>query len=324
MKKIKHSGSLLTIAVLAVIFVMIIFSQISLKERGENIGKHVSLIVYGDDSERWENLRQGAELVCKERNADLGLMTMLTEDDVSEQEDIIERELDDGADALIIAACNSGQIRDYILNKRLRIPVIFVETVNNVKEGVPFVAPDDYKMGYELGEQIVKNESDIVTVAIISENTDRDSVALREKGLREAIDGKVGKVINWTKNGNERNAKTRMFIQRALVSEATDVIVTFDNTSTDALLDALTNLNQKSKVYCISTSNKAVYSLYNGEVKALDYPNEFSMGYLAAMYALDGSNAKKIYSDKPVDHRIVRKENMYDKENQRLLFPFVN
>ena len=324
MKSIKNSGSLLTLAVLIVILVCFTMLQINLNEQENETVKHVSLIVYGDDSERWENLRQGAELVCKERKADLGLMTMLTEDDVAEQKEIIEREIEDGADALIIAACNSGQIKEYIENRKLHIPVVFVETVDSDEKDVNYIAPDDYLIGYELGEQIVKNESDIVTVAIISDNTDKDSIVLREKGLRDAIDGKVGRIIGWTGKGHENSARTRMFIQRALVSEATDVIVTFDNTSTDALLDALTNLNQQSKIYCVSTSNKAVYSLNKGDIKAIDYSDEFSMGYLAAMYAIDESYAKKKYSDTTVDHRIVRKENMYDKENQRLLFPFVN
>ena len=48
------------------------------------------------------------------------------------------------------------------------------------------------------------------------------------------------------------------------------------------------------------------------------------MGYIAAMYAIDGSAARKRYSGEAVDYRIVRKENMYDKDNQELLFPFVN
>ena len=54
------------------------------------------------------------------------------------------------------------------------------------------------------------------------------------------------------------------------------------------------------------------------------YTNEFSMGYLAAMHALKNNDAKKKYSRTPIEYRIVRKENMYDEDNQTLLFPFVN
>ena len=113
-------------------------------------------------------------------------------------------------------------------------------------------------------------------------------------------------------------------IRDAVVTDATDVIVTFDNSTGDALLDAMENLNQSSKVYSISTSNKAVYYLYNKEIKALEFTNEFSMGYLAALNALDRSYAEKEYAGEKIEHRLVRKENMYDEDNQKLLFPFVN
>ena len=322
MKKLNDTKSLLAVTVLLVILIVTATFQIVGRTPRKEERKHVSMIVFGEDSERWENMRQGAGLVCSDNDADLSMLTMMSENDVGEQEEIIEREIAGGADALIIAPCNSNVIEDYINRKKPGIPVVFIGSF--ISKDTVFIAPDDYQIGYDLGEEIVKNESDIVTVAIISENTQRDSVVLREKGLRDAIDGKVGKVIDWTRSDKEGPANTQVYIQKALVTDATDVIVTLDNSTGDALLDALENLNQSSKVYSISTSNQAVYYLYNKEIKALEYTNEFSMGYLAAVYAIDSSYAKKKYPDEKIDHRLVRKENMYDKDNQTLLFPFVD
>ena len=327
MKRLKDNKSLLISMILLFILLVFVVLQSDFAPREDKERKHVSMIVYGDDSERWENMRQGAGLVCSEKNADLSLITMMTENDVQEQKDIIDREIEDGADALIIAACDTAGIKDHLRDKKLRIPVSFVEAAGDISmpfENVYCAAPDDYRIGYELGQSIVENESDIVTVAIISENLQREGVSLREQGLRDAIDGSVGKIINWSRNDHEKNAGTRMFIQRALVSEATDVIVTFDNPTTDALLDALNNLNATSRIYCISTSDKAVYNLYSKEIKVLGYPDEYAMGYLAAIYALDRSEAWKKYRDTGIEYRLVRKENMYDEDNQTLLFPFAN
>ena len=272
MNRIKHHKSLLTIAVLLIILLFLVIFQ----TRGAGTSrteerKRISLVVYGDDTERWENLRQGADLVCKRSSADLSLLTTLSENDTAEQTEIIDREIEDGADALIIAACNSSGIREHMDSIRPDIPVVFVESIEDANSKEMFIAPDDYNMGLDLGRSIAENESDIVTVAIISENTDRDCVKLREKGLRDALEGKVGRITDWKRDERNMQVPTRVFIQKAVVSEATDVIVTFDNTATDALLDALANLNKKSKVYSISTSNEAVYSLYKGEIKTLEY-----------------------------------------------------
>ena len=324
MMKLKRYRRLLVVAVLLLIFLVVAISVNDLTTSKGDDRKQVSLIVYGDDQERWENLRQGAGLVCDQKNAGLSLLTMFSENDTAEQEEIIDREIQSGADALIIAACNSAQIRDYVESKKLSIPVVFVEEVESLDQDLVRITPDDYRMGYELGEELVKNESDIVTVAVISESTQRDSVALREKGLLDAIDGKVGKILMWSRDENNKRTNKRQFIQKALVSEATDVIVTFDSFTSDALIDALANLNTKSKVYAISTSDKALYNLYSKEILALGYPNEYAMGYIAAMNALDRPYAQKKLSGKKTEFKIVRKENMYDEENQTLLFPFVN
>ncbi len=324
MKRLYENKSLIFVVILLVFFLIITVFQANSVTPKDKAAGHVSMIVYGDDQERWENMREGAYLVCTEKNANLSMMTTLSENDPEEQMEIIERELEDGTDALIIAPCNSKAIKEFIEEKHLRIPVVYIESVENASFTDINVATDDYAMGYALGEEITANESDIVTVAIISENTERDSVSLREQGLRDAIEGKVGKIINWSRKEYGTGANTRTFIQRAIVSEATDVIIAVDNSTTDALLDALVNLNQSSKVYSISTSNKAVYYLYNNEIRALEYPDEFSMGYLAATYALDTANASRKFAHKKIEYRMVRKENMYDKENQTLLFPFVD
>ena len=324
MRILKNNKSLPVIILLLVLIPVAVILQMDGGSTKQEKRKHVSMIVYGDDAERWENMREGAALVCEDRESDLSLLTMMSENDTAEQKEIIERETEDGANALVIAACNSSEIKDYVENRNLKIPVVFLETVSSTEGGNEYIAPDDYKMGYELGEEMLKNESDITTVAIVSENTKRDSVALREKGFTDAVDGKIGKMVKWSRNEYEAKANTRMFLQRAIVSEATDVIVTFDNSTTDALLDALENLNKTRKVYSISTSNKAVYNLYNKQIIALGYPDEFSMGYLAAMYALDRGEAVKKYGDKKIGYRIVRREDMYDENNQKLLFPFVD
>ncbi len=324
MKRLYEKKSLIVVIVLLIIFLITAAYQINSGTTEDKPARHVSMIVYGDDTERWENMYEGAYLVCKEYNAELSLLTTMSENDVTEQEEIIEREIEDGIDALLIAPCDSSVIKRFVDRKKLKIPVVYIETVEEATFTDINIAGDDYKMGYALGEEIVTNESDIVTVAVISDNTNRDSVVLREKGLRDAIEGKVGKVIDWSRSETAVNSNTRTFIQKEIVSEATDVIVVFDNTTTDALLDALSNLNKKSKVYSISTSNKAVYNLYNKEIKALEYPDEFSMGFLAAINALDRSYAVKKYHNKKIEYRMVKKENMYDEDNQTLIFPFVD
>ncbi len=69
MKKLKSYRELLVIAALILVFLGVAISQTKLQTPILQTEKRVSLIVYGDDSERWENLRQGAGLVCENKKA---------------------------------------------------------------------------------------------------------------------------------------------------------------------------------------------------------------------------------------------------------------
>ena len=73
----------------------------------------------------------------------------------------------------------------------------------------------------------------------------------------------------------------------------------------------------------IANSDKTVYHLDNGTIKALLYENEYSIGYLGIYQLL--SNTKMDYDDlsKMIEYRVVEKQNMYSTFNQKMLFPFV-
>ena len=131
MKRLYEKKSLIIVIVLLIIFLAMAVYQVNFGTTENKPPKHVSMIVYGDDSERWENMYEGAYLVCKEQNAELSLLTMMSENDVNEQEEIIEREIEDGADALLIAPCDSSVIKHFIDQKELKIPVVYIETVES-------------------------------------------------------------------------------------------------------------------------------------------------------------------------------------------------
>ena len=90
MKMLKKYRSILIIAVLLLVFLLSITYQMNGSEKENEQRKRISFIVYGDDSERWENMRQGAGLVCDEYGADISLITMMSDDDAEEQKQIIE------------------------------------------------------------------------------------------------------------------------------------------------------------------------------------------------------------------------------------------
>lgn len=283
----------------------------------------ISLIVYDINSRNWDNLKQGAELACSGLNAEIRFCGIEAYNDAKEQIALIEREIADGADAILLAACDSKAIGEYLDNATLNIPVVLVQNGAETKKEYDCVTNNDYEMGQLLGKTITSNENKIVKVAIISDGLEKKEIEARKQGVLDEIDSHVSKILVWERDEDEKQLITRKFIQNHLLEEAVDVVVALDNSASVALMDALINLNRSTKVYMISTADESVYYLDRGKVKALLYSSDFDIGYEGAKYILDGKKAKKQFENIDIKYQIISKENMYDEDVQTFIFPFV-
>ena len=285
--------------------------------------KQISIIAYGADADRWENLKDGAELACEKSEAEISVVTMSDADDFDEQCILIDREIANGADGVIIAACNSEKVGSFLKEKSYKTPVVFAETGDGGISGYDTVSADDYQLGADLAEQVIENERSWIKVAIVADDMDRNSIATRWQGVYDTLKGYAPNIVTWDRNENEKDMMTRKYLQRWLVEEAVDVVVTLDSESTDALMDAMDNLNKTRKVYSIATSNKAVYYLDHDKIKALKYQDEFGIGYLSAARVLRLLGEDAPDDDKAIASRIVVKSDIYEGDNEKILFPFV-
>lgn len=308
------------ILILAVLLVLALIGELTyytyLSKREEPI-RQISLIVYGSDPARWENLRQGAELAASDLHAEVTLITMSTEDDALEQISLIEREIANGADALLIAACDSETVGAYIAHTRPKIPYLFVES-GILTEDV--LAASDEEMASSLAHTIDENEKDWIKVALIADHLERESVRKRLEVMQDPGVKYADEVVLWERNEQEKNKKAQFFLQRELTEEAVDVVVALDNSSMEELLDATVNLNKDIKIYGIANSNKSVYYLDNRLIKSLVFEDEFSIGYLGVQKVLD---EKKREQEETIRFEVVGYDAVYEAAHQKLLFPHV-
>ena len=70
----------------------------------------ISVIVRGRAGDRWESIRQGADQAASEMNVDLSFITLSGENDSAEQISLLQREIDAGADAIVLSASDSAAL----------------------------------------------------------------------------------------------------------------------------------------------------------------------------------------------------------------------
>lgn len=289
-----------------------------IQSRGESAqSRMISIVVYDSDKERWESLRQGAETAAASRDAEIRLVTISNELNWQEQIQLFERELRNGTDCFLIAAADSEEMDRFLTENRFPFPYQMIETGGSASEN-PVVEVDNYKMGYELAEQLLEQEKPTTKLAVILENEQRESVEKRIQGFLDAISQSQMEVVRWERTSGEEGIQTKRLLQKMLTQEAVDLVVAFDNSTFEAAVDAITNLNKECGIYGVGNSEQAVAALDSNLCKALAYQDEFSIGYLGVCQLLEKSKE----TVQP-QYRIVTRENMYRAENEKLIFPFV-
>ena len=85
-------------------------------------------------------------------------------------------------------------------------------------------------------------------------------------------------------------------------------------------------MQQAPEVYGIGATDKIVYYLDKGSIGGLVFQNEFSIGYLGMeqmVNYLDNEASVRQMQEISIEYYKATRENMYDPELQRLLFPIV-
>lgn len=319
MKSVKRN---ILVIIVAIVLLMLFFATTSYIYSGnkEEEPKHISVILYGNAMDRWESLKQGIDQAGIDENTEITYVLMSSENNDEEQLLLIQREIDNGADGILLAANDSNMDLSTIHMTSKKAPIVCIES-GLASSDITLVSANNYDMGVSLAEAITENENDIAKIAIVKDNLQRDSVQERFNGFENKIKEKFSKFTNWERKEGEDRAM--IFAQRELTEEAVDVVVAFDNSSLEAVIDATINLNKKVKIYGIANSDKAVYYLDNGRMQTLVYQDEFSIGYIGLKTLLGGTKYNKSEMSHYIKYHVVDDENLYLPNNQRVLFPFV-
>ena len=300
----------------------------------------ISVIVYGNNRDRWAFLREGLNQGASELPVELSFSAMAQEADPQEQIRVVNQEIRNGADGILLAACDSTALNQTVAEAAGQVPVLMLETdVEDNAKTLGCLAADDYEMGKALGE-FVKETYPGRTVSLIDEFTERSSVSRRQEGFLDAI-GDSADVRRWQRG--EGDYGLSLYIAKMYRQEGRGTVVTaLDATSLEAVLDAFEKLEAEGgttmaghesfgswqPLYGIGATDKIVYYLDQGWISGIVFPNEFRIGYAGLNRMVDtlerqpGAGADADPTMTTEFYRADRK-TMYEPDLQRLLFPIV-
>ncbi|RCW48950.1 substrate-binding domain-containing protein [Paenibacillus prosopidis] len=283
----------------------------------------------GSQVEFWEVMRQGVNTAAEEFDVEVQVAGTLTESDIDGQIALLEQAIKDKPQVIILAATDYNRIVP--VAKRIVAAGINLITVDSgLKDGISssFIATDNYAAGQKAGQLLIDSidQSELGPVAILNFVRGSATAMERERGVRESLAGYSDIQVLDTLYSDASEEQAYELTVELLRKEPTlRGIAALNEPSAVGAARAIKEKQAVSRVKLIGfdSSMEEIAYLEEDVLHATIVQKPFNMGYLAVKAAMDLSADKKVEPMIDTGSEVITKQNMYDSDKQKLLFPFV-
>lgn len=318
-------GSVIIIAL--VIFVSVSDLRSESIEQNRTSKKKVLFLVKSTDSQFWKSVKAGANAAASEYNLEMDFAGPENEEDFEKQNEIIDKAVENEMDAIVFSAVDYNANATAIDQAARRgVKVVAVDSEVNSGRVECYIGTDNYEAGCIAGKNALSVDAEQIKIGIVNFDSKTENGQTREKGFRDIVmkDDRVEIVDAINVNSSVQDAKEGTLNMLESYPEI-NLIVTFNEWTSLGVGEAVEQLGlgDETQVIAFDSNVRSVGMLERGVVDALIVQNPYAMGYLGMEMAgmiLNGQEPeqKVIFTS----GTLITRENMYEKESQRVLFPF--
>lgn len=288
---------------------------------------YVVLKTTGPHMEFWQIVRAGIQAAATELDVEPKIVGPLWEKDIDEQIEILAGVIEEGPDAILLAASDFNRLVPLAEKAAARgITIVTLDSALNSDVPVSFVATDNVAAGLEAGREIDRLVAQDKVIALISHIRGVATAIDREEGVKTALAHRDPQmVVGPLYSQNDTEIACR--IASDLVERYPNLggIVAMNENSTLGAGRAIRDLGIAQRVHLVGFDNsrQEIEFLEDGTVKALVVQRPFNMGYLGIRTLVHAIRGRRVDRVIYTDAVLVRKDDMFTQENQKLLFPIV-
>jgi ribose transport system substrate-binding protein len=288
---------------------------------------YVVLKTTGPHMEFWQIVRAGIQAAATELNVDPQIVGPQWEKDIDRQIEILAEVIAADPDAILLAASDYNRLVPLAEEAAARgITVVTLDSALNSEVPVSFVATDNVAAGKEAGREIDRLVPPDRAIAVISHIRGVATAIDREDGVREALAHRdPDLVLGPFYSQNDPDLGREIVVN--LLAEYPNLggIVAMNENSTVGAGRALEALGVWNDVALVGFDNsqEEIEFLEDGIVKALVVQRPFNMGFVGISTLVDALRGTRVEPVIYTDAVLVRKDDMFTEENQKLLFPIV-
>lgn len=321
--KKRMTGVFIFIIIAAILLVA--FGLFDSKNREKKIYK-VILVPKTIDSTNgfWTSLIAGAELGAEEFNMEIEVMGGKSEEDIKGQIAWIEESIQKKPDVLLVAPCSysdTSEVLQKVVDSGIRL--ILIDSVIDRDVAQCTVATDNYRGGKELGEYARTLIDDKTQIGIVAHVKGSSTAIDREKGLRDglgAYESQVKDVVFCDSSYDKAYSQTMEMLKRY---PEIGMIMGTNEYSAVGAARAIKDLGLGGKVKVVGFDNsiEEIQLMEEGVFQGIIIQKPFNMGYLGIEQAANIMNGRKVEKNLDSGCKLINRNNMYEEENQRLLYP---
>ena len=297
----------------AVLGTMVLFlAFLMLREKNVDKSYQISVIVENADDTQWSALKYGLKMAAEDKGAEMVMVSTGASLSQEEEKKLIEEEIKNGADGVIVQPVSGEDTQQMLKEVGNKAEIMLVDDILSGIEKFPVIQPDAYAIGKTLVEELLKDYGGNLegkTLGILTGEEGLKSSAEKEKGFTETLQN-TGAEILWSDTQITEN-----------MPEADFVVALDDNSLRAAGERAAANNLHGAIVYGIGNSTQSVYYLDMGIAECLVIPDTFNVGYQSLTELVNKlEKAFYEYENQEISYTVMRKENMFSKENQEVIF----
>lgn len=309
-------------ALLLVVLFLLSSTDLIIKEKKTDIYP-VSIIISDTSDEYYANFRKGVDKAAEEYNVDVSFITLFEKGDDIQQMELLKREMDDGAAAVILAPAKPEACAKALDNMVLNSPVVVLGNLfpnELVRSSVSLNYEDE---GKKLGQAIASEHSTSLPVWIFTEGLDYGYNREVYDGLTAVLKASGFSVGLYEKKEIETFRKV---IEGTVYPDSKEAIIAaIDVESLDEaatiIAGSLVYGNYIAGLYGVGSTTKLLKQLDNGVIKGLMANNQFDAGYTSIEKAVDALHKRQERDQIILESYYINKSNLRESKLEKILYP---
>ena len=303
-----RKNNIVEIMILGVLGALVVLTLVIpqlLRDRDEPQLLSLSVLLRDTDNSGWTVARQGMEQAADELGAELRFLTLATQSDSAEQEELMRREVEGGANALIMLPANLQSLHDALERLPSYCPTVFLEVPPG--GGTKTVSPDNWAVGRSLAQTLLE-DWDGGPVLLLDNRAACPEVGARLEAALEVLTEAGVPALPQERLPDPLNAGW---------------VMAFEAGATRQAAEYKEAEGQDFALYGVGSSTAITAQLEKGNITAVAAWSDYAAGYLAVQQAVQTVRDRS-QTLEPLPFSIIRGEDIYAPENQKLLFPVMS